>query len=89
MRTAFICILSLLCFQATAEERVIRLYGGPAPGSENWKQTEQENNSNYWKTRVVFNVANPTLTVFQPPAGKANGTAAIICPGGGFFAFVH
>jgi acetyl esterase/lipase len=26
----------------------------------------------------------PTLTVFQPPADKANGTAVVICPGGGY-----
>jgi acetyl esterase/lipase len=69
-----------------AQEKVIRLYDGPAPGSENWKQTEQENRSNLWNCRVVFNVANPTLTVFQPEAGKANGAAVVICPGGAFFA---
>ncbi len=69
-----------------AENKVIRLYDGPAPGSETWKQSEQENRSNLWQTRVVFNVANPTLTVFQPQAGKANGTAVVICPGGAFFA---
>ena len=71
---------------AVAQEKVIRLYDGPAPGSEDWKQTEQENRTNLWQTRVVFNVANPTLTVFQPEAGKANGTAVVICPGGAFFA---
>src|SRR5579864_4297795 len=26
----------------------------------------------------------PTLTVFLPPAGKANGAAAVVCPGGGY-----
>jgi acetyl esterase/lipase len=26
----------------------------------------------------------PSLTVFQPPADKANGTAVVICPGGGY-----
>jgi acetyl esterase/lipase len=26
----------------------------------------------------------PTLTVFVPPADKANGTAVVICPGGGY-----
>ncbi len=78
--------LSLLCLQAAAQEKVIRLYDGPAPGSENWKQTERENRTNSWRTRVVFNVANPTLTVFQPDAAIANGAAVIICPGGGFFA---
>ncbi len=69
-----------------AQEKVIRLYDGPAPASENWKQTEQENRTNLWNCRVVLNVANPTLTVFQPEAGKANGAAVVICPGGAFFA---
>jgi enterochelin esterase family protein len=26
----------------------------------------------------------PTLTAYQPPAEKANGTAVVICPGGGY-----
>jgi len=78
--------LSLSTLHAAAQEKVIRLYDGPAPGSEDWKQTEQENRTNLWNTRVVFNVVNPTLTVFQPEAGKANGTAVVICPGGAFFA---
>ncbi len=85
LRIAAAVFLSLFCLQARAQEKVIRLYAGPAPGSENWKQTEQENRTNLWKTRVVFNVANPTLTVFRPEAGKANGTAVVICPGGAFF----
>ncbi len=31
----------------------------------------------------VCNVHNPTLTPYVPDAGKATGTAVIICPGGG------
>src|SRR5262249_35537317 len=26
----------------------------------------------------------PPLTVFPPPPGKANGTAVVVCPGGGY-----
>jgi acetyl esterase/lipase len=78
-------LTSLLCFQAVAEEKVIRLYDGPAPGSENWERHEQESRTNLWKTRVVFNVVNPTLTVFQPAPDKSIGTAVVICPGGAFF----
>lgn len=26
----------------------------------------------------------PSLTIYQPPADKANGTAVIVCPGGGY-----
>lgn len=29
-------------------------------------------------------IDRPTLTVFEPPAGKSNGAAVIVCPGGGY-----
>lgn len=69
-----------------SQDHIIRLYDGPAPGSENWKHAERENLTNLWQTRVVFNVVHPTLTVFRPDPAKANGTSVVICPGGGFFA---
>jgi hypothetical protein len=85
LQTVVAVMPTLVCLQAVAEEKGLRLYEGPAPGSEDWKQTEQESRTNLWQTRVVFNVVNPTLTVFQPEPGKANGTAVVICPGGAFF----
>jgi len=86
MRTLTLLIGSLLCFNAMAQEKVIRLYDGPAPGSETWKQEEKENTQNLWQTRIVYNVANPTLTVFKAAPALASGTAVVICPGGGFHA---
>ncbi|WKN30900.1 alpha/beta hydrolase [Porifericola rhodea] len=67
-----------------AQDKVIPLYKGAAPGSESWTQKEAENNNNSWNTRVVYNVTEPTLTYFAPDKSKANGTAVVICPGGGF-----
>jgi acetyl esterase/lipase len=67
-------------------EKVIRLYSGKAPGSETWIHSEKESSQNLWNTRIAYNVADPTLTVFRPAADKANGTALVICPGGAFFA---
>ena len=64
----------------------IALYAGVAPGSESWTHSEQENFSQEWQTQVVFNVAAPSLTVFAPEPAKVNGTAVVICPGGGFHA---
>jgi acetyl esterase/lipase len=32
----------------------------------------------------ISNVVQPTLTVFVPAPGTANGTAVVICPGGGY-----
>lgn len=70
----------------TTPTPVIRLYPGKAPGSETWTQQEAESDAahNSWNTRVVVNVTNPTLTVFAPAPGSANGVAVVICPGGGF-----
>jgi acetyl esterase/lipase len=76
----------LLCLDLRAQDEVVRLYQGPAPGSEDWKHTEQVTLSKLWQARVVFNVVNPTLTVFRPDSGTTNGTGIVICPGGGFFA---
>lgn len=78
-------LLSLFSPLAMAQDQVVRLYAGPAPGSEDWKHAEQESRTNLWRTRVVFNVVNPTLTIFRPEPDKANGTAVVICPGGAFF----
>jgi acetyl esterase/lipase len=74
------------CLAGPAQPEVVRLYEGKAPGSESWTHSEKESAQNLWNTRVVFNVADPTLTVFRPDPARANGTAVVICPGGAFFA---
>ncbi len=79
-------MLITLSTGAFAQDKAIRLYEGPAPGSEDWKFHEAENDKNMWRTRVVYNVADPTLTPMLPAAGQANGTGLVICPGGGFHA---
>lgn len=35
------------------------------------------------------NVSTPQLTVYPPPAGKANGAAVVICPGGGHYILAY
>jgi dienelactone hydrolase len=85
----FLLVLTLVCSNISAQE-VIRLWDGPAPGSENWtqKETAYEYLSPIWKEKniALFNVVDPTLTIFLPSPEKANGTAIIVCPGGGFSA---
>ncbi len=38
---------------------------------------------------AVLNVTTPTLEVFLPESGKANGSAVIVAPGGGFFSLSY
>ena len=83
----FVLLASLFVLASVVNaQKVIRLYPGAAPGSENWKQPEKEYFSKIWNTQVVTNVVNPTLTAFLPDPAIANGTAVIIASGGGFHA---
>ena len=75
----------LLCASASvhAQQPVIPLYSGIAPGSENAKQKEVTFVNPDKQTRIR-NVTQPTLTAYLPEKSNANGTAIIIAPGGGF-----
>ena len=72
-----------LATSTPAQQPVIPLYPGVAPGSENAKQKEVSFVNPDKQTRIR-NVTQPTLTVYLPERGKANGTAMIVAPGGGF-----
>jgi len=85
-KSFFYTVLLFSTIGIHAQERVIPLYDGPAPGSETWNWNEAVSDSNFWQTKLVYNVSKPTLTVFAPDAGKSNGTAVIIAPGGAFHA---
>jgi acetyl esterase/lipase len=78
-------LLMLLTFSCTAQQKVIPLYPGVAPGSESWTWSEQESADNMYHSNAIFNISKPTLTVYPPdPAHAPTGTAVIVCPGGGF-----
>lgn len=83
MSKHFLIILPVFLAASLAAQKIITLYNGAAPGSENWNWKEKEFfvkeplNAN-----VAYNITNPTLTLFKPDS--SNGCAVIICPGGGF-----
>ena len=82
-----IIVIALFLFAATgirAQQKVIQLYNGAAPGSENWTYNEQVYKPGT-KDALVYNVSHPTLTVYPADPSKATGTAVIVCPGGGFY----
>jgi acetyl esterase/lipase len=88
MKTFFIRILCPVLFLVTlaAAQDVIPL---PISTGASWNQEnypEKEYFSKIWNTEVVANVTKPSLTVFKPSPELRNGTAVVICPGGGFMA---
>jgi acetyl esterase/lipase len=60
-------------------QQVIPLYDGKIPNSKETLNKEFETPAHF-----LGKVSRPTLTVYQPVAGSANGTAIIVCPGGGY-----
>lgn len=65
-------------------QETIPLYEGIVPNSKPYTTKE------WWEPQsngdtIVHYISQPTLTVFLPEKAKANGTAVIICPGGGYW----
>ena len=76
-------LLACLFFvsKSATTQKVVRLYDGPAPGSENWDWKEGEAFAGApINTVIAYNVTNPSLVVYEP--NSANGIAVIVCPGG-------
>jgi len=78
--------LVVLLASLAAAQDVIPLYSAPPSGSGQENYPEKEYFSKIWNTEVVTNVTKPSLTVFKPAPELRNGTALVICPGGGFMA---
>jgi acetyl esterase/lipase len=68
--------------EQAAAPKVINIWPGVAPGSEQWKQ--KESTIHMGPMESIVNVTTPTLTAYLPDPAKATGTAVIIAPGGGF-----
>lgn len=72
----------LIAGLSKAQDSVIYLYKGPAPGSEKWTWNEREIKVDIG--RILFNVSKPSMIAYLP--AKPNGTAVIVAPGGAFHA---
>lgn len=85
MNKCFLSILTLFVFTMSHAQQEMPLYGSaPIPNSKPGPDNEKRDSAAAPVRYVLSNVSRPALTVYQPPAGKANGTAIVICPGGGY-----
>ena len=84
MKKLFLISVTLFFMQETFAQQTIPLYNGPVPNSkayttEEWWEPQDDGDT------IVHYISQPTLTIFLPDKSKANGTAVIICPGGGYW----
>ncbi|MEO8405276.1 MAG: alpha/beta hydrolase [Chitinophagaceae bacterium] len=86
MRKLLFCLFIFYTSTLIAQDSVlvIPLWPNGAPGFES-RRNEAEQAKDWW----VKNIHNPSINVFFPPKGKANGTAVVICPGGGHRELVY
>ncbi|KAA3436906.1 alpha/beta hydrolase [Rufibacter hautae] len=83
-----ILLLALAGFSLAASSQSkpmeIPLYEGKIP-NEVPGPDQEKREVNPDKVEMISLVRTPTLSVYLPAKGKANGTAVVICPGGGYW----
>ena len=85
-RILYIFTFSLMLINTIISQKVIKLYpNGPKESNE---LTVHEN---FRDSGFLMNISEPRMLAFPAPKEKANGTAVLICPGGGYsgVAFRH
>jgi len=84
MKKRILLAFILVGFNAVAKSQtVIPLYPDSIPNSRPGPDEEKSEIRN--GVLIISKISRPALTLFLPPKGKANGTAVIICPGGGYW----
>jgi acetyl esterase/lipase len=74
------CFLSI---PMQAQTFTLKVWPGSIPGSKGSAEYKEETIYDNNRPRIS-KVTDPELMVYQPAKDKSNGTAVIICPGGGY-----
>jgi acetyl esterase/lipase len=83
MKKIFLLFVAVQMISMGNAQTIIPLYDGAIPGSKPVVNKEKDEKGTDGGSRIS-KVSAPTLSVFLPAKEKANGTAVIICPGGGY-----
>lgn len=75
----------LFSMPLSAQQReVIHLWPGAVPGDQRPKHAAVVTPDTSWGVKRLTDVTDPILEVYPAPAGKGNGSAVIVCPGGSY-----
>jgi len=84
MKKILFLLIAFYSFAMVNAQQVISLYGDSIPNSKKVKDQEKSEVEKGSNILIISKITRPTLTVFLPAKEKANGTAVVICPGGGY-----
>ena len=80
-------IFSFIIMHTLAAQQVIPLYEGEVPNAKPCSEKDHEFIDTSWNKNgilIVDHITKPTIAVYEAPKEKSNGTAVVICPGGGY-----
>lgn len=78
------CLLGPVgAWAGTEPDSVLPLWPGTPPGESQARGEEHRVEGRPRPFYQLTDVTNPSLSVFLPPAAARNGTAVLVCPGGG------
>lgn len=80
----YLLLLSILISLSAFSQEKIDVWSAKIPGAIEDNQYKEVDLSNETGIYSISKVKIPTLAIFAPPVGKVNGTAILICPGGGY-----
>jgi acetyl esterase/lipase len=84
MKQIITTIIFIIAMQISHAQQTINLYDGAVPNSKPYATHEVWEPQDNGDT-IVSLTSQPTLTLFLPDKKMANGTAVVICPGGGYW----
>lgn len=76
-------LLLVLPVLAREPDLVLPLWSGPPPGESRARGEEHRVEGRPRPFYQLTDITTPTLVVFHAPVEKRNGTAVLVCPGGG------
>jgi len=84
MKKIFLLIsLGFIMNNTMQSQTVMSLYKDSIPNSK--PSADEEKTSFENGITIISKISRPTLTIFLPKKEMANGTAVVICPGGGYW----
>jgi acetyl esterase/lipase len=83
MKKLISILFYFLIVMITAGQETLPLYNGEIPNSKPSKDEEYSDTSG--GILIIHKITSPTISIYLPPKEKANGTAVIIYPGGGYW----
>lgn len=81
-----LCVHLLLfgCLSVHAQQKIIKIWPGKIPGASDNPSYKEDTAYVNGKSPRISKVVNPTMVYYPAPKENANGTAVVICPGGGY-----